>query len=104
MRHPIRSAVVLAAVLTLSGAALARGGGHSGSSGHSRSGSTRSYSYGGGHVSSSYQTVHGYVRSDGHPVASYHRTTGDSTQRNNYSATGNRNPWTGARGTKKPKY
>jgi hypothetical protein len=56
-------------------------------------------SYGTGSKASS-TTVHNYSKRTGQYVSSYHRTTRDSTQRNNYSARGNYNPHTGKYGTK----
>ena len=44
--------------------------------------------------------VRSYNKKSGEHVESYHRTTRDSTQRNNYSAKGNYNPHTGKYGTK----
>jgi hypothetical protein len=61
--------------------------------------SSSSSSYGSGSKSSS-TTVHSYTKRSGEHVGSYHRTTPDSTQRNNYSAKGNYNPHTGQYGTK----
>ncbi len=49
-------------------------------------------------------TVHSYTKRSGEHVNSYHRTTPDSTQRNNYSAKGNYNPHTGKYGTKPVKH
>lgn len=43
--------------------------------------------------------VNGYYRSDGTYVQGYHRTTPDNTVNNNYSTSGNVNPYTGASGT-----
>jgi hypothetical protein len=56
-------------------------------------------SYGTGSKASS-TTVHSYAKRSGEHVDSYHRTTPDSTQRNNYSAKGNYNPHTGKYGAK----
>lgn len=64
--------------------------------------SSASSSYGTGSKTSS-STVHSYTKRSGQHVNSYHRTTRDSTQRNNYSAKGNYNPYTGKYGTKAPK-
>jgi len=45
--------------------------------------------------------VRGYVRKSGTYVAPHRQTNPDRTQRNNWSAKGNVNPYTGKRGTKK---
>lgn len=42
----------------------------------------------------------GYVRGDGTYVAPHYQTDPDSTRSNNYSTSGNTNPYTGASGTK----
>ena len=47
-------------------------------------------------------TVHGYTKKEGTTVQPYHRTTPDSTQKNNYSTRGNVDPYTGKTGTKTP--
>jgi hypothetical protein len=46
--------------------------------------------------------VSGYTTSRGTYVAPYHATDPNATQRGNYSAKGNLNPYTGAVGTKIP--
>lgn len=74
-------------------AATHRGPGHHASS----------YHFGTGSKSSSTR-VRGYTTRSGHYVNSYHRTTRDSTQRNNYSARGNYNPYTGKTGTRSAKH
>ena len=48
--------------------------------------------------------VSGYTRSNGTYVAPYVSTNPNGTQRDNYSATGNVNPYTGAVGTRTPRY
>ena len=63
-------------------------------------GRSRVPSYGTG-ASSSSKSVRGYTTKRGTYVAPYHRSSADSTQRNNYSTKGNRNPWTGSSGTKR---
>jgi hypothetical protein len=45
--------------------------------------------------------VNGYTKKDGTRVESHRRTKADKTDRNNYSTKGNRNPYTGKRGTKR---
>jgi hypothetical protein len=45
--------------------------------------------------------VNGYTRKDGTYVAPHYRSNSNSTQRDNYSTYGNRNPYTGSYGTKK---
>lgn len=64
---------------------------------------TTSYYSGTGSKSSSTR-VRGYTTRSGHHVNSYHRTTRDSTQRNNYSTRGNYNPYTGKTGTRSAKH
>jgi len=48
--------------------------------------------------------VSGYTTSSGTYVAPHVQTNPNSTQRDNYNATGNVNPYTGAVGTRTPKY
>jgi hypothetical protein len=48
--------------------------------------------------------VFGYTRSNGTYVAPYVATNPNGTQRDNYSARGNANPYTGAVGTRTPRY
>jgi hypothetical protein len=48
--------------------------------------------------------VSGYTRSNGTYVAPYVATNPNGTQRDNYSAKGNVNPYTGAVGTRTPRY
>lgn len=49
-------------------------------------------------------SVQGHVTSSGTYVQPYVATNPNSTQRDNYSATGNVNPYTGAVGTRNPRY
>jgi hypothetical protein len=49
-------------------------------------------------------TSSGYTRSNGTYVAPYVATNPNGTQRDNYGATGNVNPYTGAVGTRNPRY
>jgi hypothetical protein len=44
--------------------------------------------------------VKGYTRSNGTYVQGHHRTTSDNTVNNNYSTSGNTNPYTGSNGTR----
>jgi hypothetical protein len=46
----------------------------------------------------------GYTRSNGTYVAPYVATNPNGTQRDNYGATGNVNPYTGAVGTRNPQH
>jgi hypothetical protein len=46
------------------------------------------------------EPVQGYERKNGTYVEPYHRTTPDTTQKNNYETKGNVNPYTGKEGTK----
>jgi hypothetical protein len=48
--------------------------------------------------------VSGYTTSSGTYVAPHMQTNPNGTQRDNYSATGNVNPYTGAVGNRTPKY
>jgi hypothetical protein len=48
--------------------------------------------------------VQGHVTSSGTYVAPYVATNPNGTQRDNYSAKGNVNPYTGAVGTRNPRY
>ncbi|OCR88894.1 hypothetical protein CFT12S00416_05575 [Campylobacter fetus subsp. testudinum] len=43
--------------------------------------------------------VNGHYRSNGTYVDGYHRSNKDSSKLNNYSSEGNRNPYTGERGS-----
>ncbi|KRR09649.1 hypothetical protein CQ12_13800 [Bradyrhizobium jicamae] len=49
-------------------------------------------------------SVQGYTTNSGTYVAPHAATNPNSTQRDNYSATGNVNPYTGAVGTRTPRY
>jgi hypothetical protein len=60
-------------------------------------------SYGTGSNSNSH-TNSGYTTSAGTYVQPHQQTNPNSTQRDNYSATGNVNPYTGAVGTRNPRY
>ena len=55
----------------------------------------------GSKASSTY--VHGHTTKKGQYVAPHHRSTPDKTEKNNYSANGNTNPYTGKKGNKAPK-
>jgi hypothetical protein len=46
-------------------------------------------------------TVNGYTKKNGKQVKTYKRTAADGTQKDNYSAKGNVNPYTGKVGAKK---
>ena len=48
--------------------------------------------------------VKGYTRSDGTYVAPHYRSSPDSSHNNNWSTRGNRNPYTGKRGTQPRTY
>jgi len=48
--------------------------------------------------------VSGYTTNSGTYVAPHQQTNPNGTQRDNYGATGNVNPYTGAVGTRNPKY
>ncbi|EGY24605.1 hypothetical protein DA2_3221 [Desulfovibrio sp. A2] len=64
------------------------------------SGSSRTYST--GHSKASSTRVKGYTKKNGTYVQSHRRSTADHTKTNNWSTKGNRNPYTGKAGTKKP--
>ena len=49
-------------------------------------------------------SVQGHTTNSGTYVPPYVATNPNSTQRDNYSATGNVNPYTGAVGTRNPRY
>ena len=48
--------------------------------------------------------VQGYVTNSGTYVQPHQQTNPNSTQRDNYGSTGNVNPYTGAVGTRNPRY
>ena len=48
--------------------------------------------------------VQGHINSTGTYVAPHMQTNPNGTQRDNYGATGNVNPYTGAVGTRNPRY
>jgi hypothetical protein len=82
-------------ILASSGMAEAKGsGGHSHSSSsstsHSKSSST----------TTGYHEVRGYTRKDGTYVAPHYQTDPNGTRNDNWSTTGNVNPFTGKEGTK----
>lgn len=80
-------------IAAMSGNAFARGSSYSGKS------YTPSYSRSSASGSSDH-SVRGYTRSNGTYVAPSHATNPDSTRNNNYSTSGNVNPYTGKLGTK----
>ena len=86
-------------VLTLAVAMTCISGFAKGGAPRSHSRHTTTASSGTGSKSSS-TTVHTYTRRNGKRVDSYHRTTPDRTQKNNFSTKGNVNPYTGKAGTK----
>jgi hypothetical protein len=59
--------------------------------------------YGSGSNSSSHQ-VDGYTRNNGTYVAPHYQTNPNNTQMDNYGTRGNVNPYTGATGTRAPRY
>lgn len=64
-------------------------------------------SYGGGYGMGSNpqsQGVQGYTNHSGTYVQPYERTAPNNTQMDNYSTRGNQNPYTGAYGTRAPRY
>lgn len=48
--------------------------------------------------------VNGYTKRDGTYVNGYHRSHSNGTNHDNYSTKGNRNPYTGRKGTVAPDY
>jgi hypothetical protein len=59
---------------------------------------------GGAGSNSRSHSVQGHTTSSGTYVQPYIATNPNSTQRDNYSATGNVNPYTGTVGTRTPRY
>ena len=55
-------------------------------------------------TNSNSHTNSGYTTNNGTYVQPHQQTNPNSTQRDNYSATGNVNPYTGAVGTRNPRY
>ncbi len=49
-------------------------------------------------------TVSGYVRKDGTYVTPHKRSSPNGTNRDNYSTSGNKNPYTGSAGSRAPDY
>lgn len=62
---------------------------------------TSSYGYG---VNSNTTTVNGYTRSNGTYVNGYTRTQRNNTNHDNYSISGNNNPYTGTTGSRARDY
>jgi len=91
MRYLIVGLAVVAGLYSFQADARGSGGGHSSSGSHS----------GSGHVNPSSHSVSGYTKRNGTHVHSYRATDPNSTQRDNYSAKGNVNPYTGKKGTKR---
>ncbi|CAL74417.1 hypothetical protein; putative secreted protein [Bradyrhizobium sp. ORS 278] len=63
----------------------------------------QSYGYGTGSNPNNHG-VSGYTRNDGTYVQPYHATNPNGTQRDNYSSSGNMNPYTGSTGHRTPRY
>lgn len=61
-----------------------------------------SYSIPSSSTSDHYQN--GYQRSDGTPVQGHYKTNNDNTNTNNYSTSGNSNPYTGETGSRAKDY
>ena len=68
---------------------------------NSRRSSTSSYTYG---ANSNTTSVSGYTRSNGTYVNGYTRTQRNSTNHDNFSTSGNSNPYTGTTGTRARDY
>lgn len=69
--------------------------------GNSRRNTTSSYNYG---VNGNTTRVSGYTRSNGTYVNGYTRTQRNSTNHDNYSTSGNHNPYTGTSGSRAKDY
>lgn len=97
---------VVAFALGLTGSAMAQStyGGY-GNQGGSYGGNLGSGygGYGTGSNPSSHMTQ-GYNRGDGGYVQPHHQTNPNNTQMDNYGTRGNVNPYTGAYGTRPPRY
>ena len=89
----IATAILIACLFVPSFAEARGGGGHS-SGGHSSSGDSGTGSSGSSH------SVSGYTKQNGTHVAPSHATNPNATQRDNFSAKGNMNPYTGKVGSK----
>jgi hypothetical protein len=95
MRFTIATAILLASVMAAS--AQSRG----------LYGNSNSFGGSGGFGTGSNSNSHsssGYTTNKGTYVQPYHATNPNSTQYDNYSTRGNVNPYTGAYGTRSPRY
>jgi hypothetical protein len=93
----MKSIFLLAVVVALSSpAAFAKGGG----GGHSSSGYSGTHSHSSGTSSTGSHSTSGYVKSNGTYVAPSHATNPNGTKADNWSTSGNVNPYTGKAGTK----
>lgn len=93
----MKKLILAGALMLVATGAFAQSRGLYGSSGSS---------YGGSGFGSNSQShgVQGHTTSSGTYVQPYMATNPNNTQRDNYSATGNVNPYTGAVGTRTPRY
>ena len=105
MRKLITIAATIAAMVCMFNAE-ARGGGGGGHSSGARSGSShasvRSTPSTARVTSTGSHPIRGYVKKDGTYVAPAHATNPNGTQKDNYTAKGNVNPYTGKEGMKEP--
>lgn len=100
MKHIlITLALVLAGILSANAQVYSSYSGLSGYSGYSRSSS--SYSAG---TNSSVRYQSGYTRSDGTYVQGHYKTSSNYTNHDNFSTSGNYNPYTGSTGTRARDY
>ena len=96
MLRTISSWVVVAVVALSVAPAFAKGGGGKGGSTSHSSGAKGTGSNPSSHG------VKGYTKKDGTHVAPHHQTNPNRTQRDNYNARGNYNPYNGQTGTRTP--
>lgn len=89
----MKTALALAFVLASATSASAQyGGGYGGYGGYGTGSNSRSHS------------VDAYTNSRGTYVAPHYSTSPNNTQTDNYGTRGNYNPYTGAAGTRSPRY
>ena len=65
--------------------------------------SAQYYNYGSGSNQNNHY-VHPHARSNGAYVGGHYQTNPNATQRDNYGATGNTNPYTGQTGSRNPRW
>lgn len=103
MKHIIITlALVLASIVCANAQVYSGYSGYSGLSGYSGySRSTSSYSTG---TNSSVRYQSGYTRSNGTYVQGHYKTSSNSTNHDNFSTSGNYNPYTGSTGSRARDY